>query len=49
MIALPDGDIMSELFFKVKELYEKKGGPHKEAITKADLALRQESRQSVSL
>ncbi len=31
--SLPDGDIMSELFFKVKELYEKKGGPHKEAIT----------------
>ena len=32
--ALPDGDIMSELFLKVKALYEKKGGPHKEAITK---------------
>ena len=31
--SLPDGDIMSELFFKVKELYEKKGGPHKKAIT----------------
>ena len=31
--SLPDGDIMSEIFFKVKELYEKKGGPHKEAIT----------------
>ena len=31
--SLPDGDIMSEVFFKVKELYEKKGGPHKEAIT----------------
>jgi formate dehydrogenase major subunit len=30
--SLPDGDIMSELFFKVKELYEKKGGPLKEAI-----------------
>ncbi len=30
--ALPDGDIMSEIFLKVKELYEKKGGPHKEAI-----------------
>ena len=25
--SLPDGDIMSELFFKVKELYEKQGGP----------------------
>jgi len=33
-VAMPDGDIMSELFFKVKELYEKKDGPHKEAITK---------------
>ena len=32
--SLPDGDIMSEIFFKVKELYEKKGGPHKEAITR---------------
>jgi len=32
--ALPDGDIMSEIFFKVKEIYEKEGGPHKEAITK---------------
>jgi formate dehydrogenase major subunit len=31
--ALPDGDIMSEILFKVQELYEKKGGPHKEAIT----------------
>jgi formate dehydrogenase major subunit len=33
-IALPDGDIMSEILFKVKDLYEKKGGPHKEAVTK---------------
>jgi formate dehydrogenase major subunit len=33
-IALPDGDIMSEIYFKVKELYEKNGGPLKEAITK---------------
>ncbi len=32
--ALPDGDIMSEIFFKVKELYEKKGGPLKEAVIK---------------
>ena len=31
--AMPDGDIISELFFKVKELYEKKGGPFREAIT----------------
>ena len=27
--SMPDGDIMSEIFFKVKELYEKKGGPIK--------------------
>jgi formate dehydrogenase major subunit len=33
-VAMPDGDIMSEIFFKVRELYEKKDGPHKEAITK---------------
>ncbi|MBE9550765.1 MAG: formate dehydrogenase, partial [Proteobacteria bacterium] len=33
-VALPDSDIVSELFYKVKELYEKKGGPLKEAITK---------------
>jgi len=33
-VALPDGDIASELYFKVKELYEKEDGPHKEAITK---------------
>ena len=32
--ALPDGDIMSEILFKVQELYEKHDGPHKEAITK---------------
>ena len=32
--SLPDGDIMSELFFKVKDLYEKQGGPLKEAVTK---------------
>ena len=33
-VALPDGDITSELYFKVKELYEKEGGPNKEALTK---------------
>jgi len=33
-VALPDSDIVTELFYKVKELYEKKGGPLKEAITK---------------
>ena len=32
--ALPDGDIMSEILFKVQDLYEKKGGPHKEALSK---------------
>ncbi len=32
--ALPDGDIMSELFFKVKKLYQQKGGPNSQAITK---------------
>jgi formate dehydrogenase major subunit len=32
--SLPDGDIMSEIYFKVKELYEKQGGPHKEALTR---------------
>jgi formate dehydrogenase major subunit len=30
----PDGDIMSELFFKVKALYLKQGGPMSQAITK---------------
>ena len=30
----PDGDIMSEIFFKVKKLYEKQGGPNAAAITK---------------
>jgi formate dehydrogenase major subunit len=32
--ALPDGDIMSELFFRVKKLYQQKGGPNSRAITK---------------
>ena len=32
--SLPDGDIMSEIFFKVKKLYEKQGGPNAAAITK---------------
>jgi formate dehydrogenase major subunit len=31
--SLPDGDIMSEIYLKVKELYEKQGGPHKDALT----------------
>ena len=30
----PDGDIMSELFFKVKALYLKQGGPMSQSITK---------------
>jgi len=33
-ISIPDGDIMAELYFKVKALYEKEGGPNKDAITK---------------
>ena len=33
-ISKPDGDIMSELYFKVRKLYEKQGGPGKEALTK---------------
>jgi formate dehydrogenase major subunit len=32
--AKPDGDIMSEILFRLQELYGKKGGAHKEAITK---------------
>ena len=33
-VALPDGDIMSEIYFKVRKLYEKGDGPLKEAIMK---------------
>jgi len=33
-IAKPDGDIIAELYFKVKALYEKEGGPNRPAITK---------------
>jgi formate dehydrogenase major subunit len=32
--AMPDAEIMSELYYKVRELYEKHGGPLKEALTK---------------
>jgi formate dehydrogenase major subunit len=32
--ALPDAEIITELHYKVRELYEKQGGPLKEAITK---------------
>jgi formate dehydrogenase major subunit len=32
--AKPDGDIMSEIFFKVKKLYQQKRGPNSRAITK---------------
>lgn len=32
--AKPDGDIMSELYFKIKDLYLKQGGPVSQAITK---------------
>jgi len=33
-VALPDSDIVTELFYKIQELYEKEGGPLKEAIIK---------------
>ena len=33
-VALPDGEIITDLFYRVKALYEKDGGPLKEAITK---------------
>ena len=33
-LSKPDGDIMSEIYFKVRDLYVKQGGPLKEAITK---------------
>jgi formate dehydrogenase major subunit len=33
-IAKPDGDIIAELYFKVKALYDKEGGPNRPAITK---------------
>jgi formate dehydrogenase major subunit len=32
--ARPDADIITDLYFRVKELYEKEGGPLKEAITR---------------
>jgi len=32
--ARPDADIITELHFRIRELYEKEGGPGKEAITK---------------
>ena len=32
-VAMPDGEIISELFYKIKELYEKESGPLKEAFT----------------
>ena len=32
--ALPDGEIITELHYKLKDLYEKEGGPLAEAITK---------------
>ncbi len=33
-LSKPDGDIISDLFFKIKKLYQQDGGPNKEAITK---------------
>ncbi len=32
--ALPDGDIMTEIYFKVRDLYRKEGGPNAGAITR---------------
>jgi formate dehydrogenase major subunit len=32
--ARPDAEIMTDLYFRIKELYENEGGPLKEAITK---------------
>ena len=32
--ALPDADIMTELFYRIRDLYLKHGGPLKEAVTK---------------
>ena len=32
--AIPDGDIITELFYRVRDLYEKEGGPLAEAINK---------------
>lgn len=32
--ALPDSEIMTKLYYKIKDLYEKEGGPLVEAITK---------------
>jgi len=33
-IAQPDGEIITELFFKVRDLYKKEGGPNAGAITR---------------
>jgi len=33
-VAMPDGEIITELYYKIKELYEEEGGPLKEAIAK---------------
>ena len=33
-VAMDDGDICSALFFKIRDLYEKEGGPLRDAITK---------------
>jgi len=32
--ARPDAEIITDLYFRIKELYEKEGGPLKEAVTK---------------
>jgi len=32
-VAMPDGEIITELYYRIKELYEEENGPLKEAIT----------------
>jgi len=32
-VAMPDGEIITELYYRIKELYEEEGGPLKEAVT----------------
>jgi formate dehydrogenase major subunit len=36
--ALPDSEIINELFFRVKKLYEQAGGAHPDPVTKLDWA-----------
>ena len=32
-VAMPDGEIITDLYYRIKELYKKEGGPLKEAVT----------------